>query len=282
MLFFTKMKLMKLPIVIVVSNGKGGVGKTTYCMHLISSFLKENFKVFSIDLDCKQRSLTSYIDNRKKYIKTHIKENISISEHAVLTESTAQDINKMQAEERNWFEQTIIEAKKTFDVIIIDTPGDFSYRSAFAHAFADIVITPINDSFVDISLLADIDENLKINGPSIYSNIIWEQKMQRAKNKTNFFEWYVVRNRINTIHITNKRKMDLVIQDLSKKLGFKIGNGFADRVIFKDLFLHGLTLMDIGRVSYVKSFNPANLIAKTELRLFLQSINFQDLINLKQ
>ncbi|MFO1130211.1 MAG: division plane positioning ATPase MipZ [Rickettsiales bacterium] len=276
------MKSMKLPIIIVVSNGKGGVGKTTYCMHLISSFLKENFKVFSIDLDCRQKSLTTYINNRKKYIKNHPKENILLSEHVILIESKESDINKIQLEEQNWLEQTIIEAKKTFDIIIIDTPGDFSYRSAFAHTFADIVITPINDSFVDISLVADIDENLKINGPSIYSNIIWEQKMQRAKNKTNFFEWYVVRNRVNTIQIANKRKMDLLIQDLSKKIGFKIGNGFADRVIFKDLFLHGLTLTDIGRVSYIKSFTPANLIAKTELRLFLQSINFQDLINLKK
>lgn len=272
----------KLPVVIVVSNGKGGVGKTTYCMHLISSFLFEGFSVFSIDLDCKQKSLTTYLDNRARYKKENPKENILISEHYVLRESKSENIQNIIKEETDQLLEIISSAKKNHDVIIIDTPGDFSHRSACAHLVADIVITPINDSFIDISVLANIDSSLKILNPSVYSNVVWEQKMKRVKSKLSSFEWYVVRNRVNNMDRLNKNKVGNIMQELSKQLGFKIASGFSDRIIFKDLFLHGLTLIDIGRTSSIKSFTSSNLVAKTELRFFLQSIQFHDIVNLKK
>ncbi len=266
-------------LIIVLSNSKGGVGKTTYCMHLISAFLSSGLNVLSVDLDVKQRSLSIYLDNRKRYKANSPNENILLPSEYILVESNSTDINVIKAEETESFRKVI--SNTDADVVVIDTPGDFSHRSILAHEVADIVITPINDSFLDFSVIAKIDENLKISGPSIYSNMVWEQKLLRAKSRRKTFEWFVVRNRVNNTDTISKRKINQVTNEVSKQLGFKAIPGFSDRVIFKDLFLYGLTLLDIGKASKVKIFTPANLAARIELRKLLDSICFDKLVNKK-
>ena len=54
--------------IIVFGNEKGGSGKTTTAMHLITSLLYLDFKVATLDIDHRQESLTRYIENRKKTI----------------------------------------------------------------------------------------------------------------------------------------------------------------------------------------------------------------------
>lgn len=268
----------KKPFIVTLSNGKGGVGKTTYSMHLISAFLMSGLKVLSVDLDERQHSLSSYIENRTRYRDNHPDENILLSEHYLLKSSKKNEIKEIVAEEFENLMNKINDSKSNFDVIVIDTPGDFSHRSILAHGIADVVVSPINDSFLDMSVLCKIDENLKIHGPSVYSMIAWEEKIKRAKNKNKAFEWFVIRNRINHTDTIGGRKISTALDELSKRLGFKTASGFSDRVIFKDLFLHGLTILDVGRASSVKSFTPNNLAAKLELKAFLSGTGLNKLI----
>jgi chromosome partitioning protein len=51
--------------VIVVGNEKGGSGKSTLSVHIAVALMKSGFKVATIDLDSRQRSLTRYIENRQ-------------------------------------------------------------------------------------------------------------------------------------------------------------------------------------------------------------------------
>ena len=56
------------PFVIVVGNEKGGAGKTTVSMHLIAALLNAGKRVGAIDLDIRQRSLSNYIEHRRRWV----------------------------------------------------------------------------------------------------------------------------------------------------------------------------------------------------------------------
>ena len=273
----------KLPYIFVVGNEKGGVGKTTCCMHLISYLLSQNLKVASIDADHRQGSLSTYVKNREKHNLANPSSKILESTHFVAKESVLQNTKEKEEEERKFFEEIILVAKSVSDVIVIDTPGSNTYISTLAHSYADTIITPINDSFVDMDVLAKVDPiTLRVISPSIYSEMIWKQKIQRAARDGFSIEWIVVRNRLNNIDAQNKRNVFAVLNELSKRVSFKIAPGFTERVIFKELFLHGITLLDVGKTNYAKSFTPSNVAARQELREFMSYIDVEQIINLKK
>lgn len=267
-----------LPYIFVIGNEKGGAGKTTCSMHLIVSLLESGFKVSTIDVDCRQHSLTSYIKNREEYNKANPSSRVIMPDHYLMQESKKNVISEKQQEEKELFENVLLKAKSISDVIVIDTPGSHTFLSQLAHSYADTVITPINDSFIDIDVMAKISpDDLNIIQPSIYSQMIWEQKMQRAQRDRGTIEWIVVRNRLTNLDAINKRNVAEVLDKLSKRISFKQASGFSERVIFRELFLHGLTLLDLNKASYDKGFSISHVAARQELREFLKSLNFEEL-----
>src|ERR1041385_3617687 len=52
------------PHIVVVGNEKGGCGKSTTTMHVVTGLLKAGLAVGSIDLDGRQRTLTRYVEDR--------------------------------------------------------------------------------------------------------------------------------------------------------------------------------------------------------------------------
>lgn len=258
--------------IIVIGNEKGGAGKTTTSVHLIVSLLHLGFKVASIDADCRQQSLSRYLENRKKYAE---KEQIDLllPKHFIGVESTAKNLEQKNNDEQSQFESILAEAQQDSDFIIIDTPGSNTYISRLAHSYADIVVTPINDSFMDLDVLARIELNsINPEKPSIYSQTIWEQKMIRARRDRSEIQWIVIRNRLSSLDAKNKRNVGKALEKISKRLGFKVANGFGERVIFRELFLKGLTLLDISRKTDF-AMSISHVAARQELRDFLKSIN---------
>src|SRR6266498_356124 len=53
--------------VVVLGNEKGGSGKSTSALHIAIALLKAGQRVATIDLDCRQQSLTRYINNRSAW-----------------------------------------------------------------------------------------------------------------------------------------------------------------------------------------------------------------------
>ena len=53
--------------VIVVANEKGGTGKSTLSIHITVALLKAGYRVASIDLDTRQRTLTRFLENRQSW-----------------------------------------------------------------------------------------------------------------------------------------------------------------------------------------------------------------------
>ena len=110
--------------------------------------------------------------------------------------------------------------------------------SRAAHARADTIITPLNDSFVDFDLLAHVDpDTMEIVAPSVYSEMVWESRKNRAREDGGNIDWIVMRNRQSQVNARNKEKVGNVLHELSQRFGFRVASGFTERVIYRELFL---------------------------------------------
>ena len=262
--------------IILFGNEKGGSGKTTTAMHLIATLLKLEFKVATVDIDIRQASLTSYIKNRKK---TSASGNLGLSIPVHFKMMKDYDMNKSVEYTQNDiedFENLINKLKDEYEFIVIDTPGNDNILNRRAHYLADTIITPINDSFLDVDLLGKVDPKDYTKAiPSVYSAMVWEQKKHSALKRRKEINWIVVRNRLSYVDAINKRNVGSAITYLGKKLGFSVVPGFGDRVIFKELFLNGLTLLDTKSINKMK-INPSIIAARQELREFVLSLKLAD------
>jgi chromosome partitioning protein len=265
---------MDKPHIIVIGNEKGGAGKTTTSMHLITSLLHLGFKLSSIDVDCRQKSLSRYLENRQAYSNKH-NINLYMPNHFTLDESS--DSKKDQQKLQDFIN---LEIDANSDFILIDTPGSNTSLSSYVHSLADTIITPINDSFLDLDVIARIEaDSLKIIKPSFYAQAIWEQKMEKAKLAKGEINWIVIRNRMSTVDAKNKQRMAEVLDKLSARLGFKAVLGFNERVIYRELFLHGLTLLDVKPGIVDITLNTSHIAAKQELNNLLRGLNVTKLNN---
>ena len=263
----------KQPKIFVIGNEKGGAGKTTCSMHLIIGLLDKGYKIASIDTDSRQHSLTTYINNRKAYNQKNPESKVDIPLHFHSKEVINDSVQEKEKQEKIQFEQVFNMAKNHADFIVIDTPGSHTNLSRIAHSHADTVVTPINDSFIDLDVMAKIDsETLDTSSPSIYSQMLWEQKMERASRDKGSIDWVVVRNRLGSLDAQNKRNVEQALKKLSKRISFKVAPGFSERVIFRELFPHGLTLLDLKKANFTKSFSMSHVAARQELRTFLDSL----------
>lgn len=259
----------KKAYVVVLGNEKGGTGKSTVSMHIITSLLKQGFTVGSIDIDARQGTLTRYFENRQAR-KLAFNEDLPLPDHIALHKSQLDSVEAAQAEETAKINDAITRLGQ-YDYIVIDTPGSDTYLSRLAHSFADTLITPLNDSFIDLDMLVRVkSESMDILKPSTYSEMVWEQKKQRAIRDGASIDWIVMRNRLSSIHSRNKEEMEKILSVLSKRIGFRSVYGFGERVIFRELFLSGLTLLDLKESNTPMSLS--HLAAKQELSSLMEAI----------
>lgn len=261
--------------IIVVGNEKGGAGKSTVSMHVATTLARLGYKVAGLDLDLRQRSMGRYLENRLAFIAAA---NLNLPMVA-LHELPEIDPDTLQPGENIYdlrLSASISELEPEYDFILIDCPGSHTRLSQVAHSLADTLITPLNDSFVDFDLLAHTDEKgEKIKGPSVYSEMVWNARQLRAQAGLPPIDWVVIRNRVGTQRMVNKEKMERAIHMLSKRIGFRVAPGFSERVIFRELFPRGLTLLDLKDVG-VKQLNISNVAARQELRDMMKALNLPD------
>lgn len=258
--------------VIVLGNEKGGSGKTTTAMHVIAYLLREGFRVGSIDLDGRQRSLTRYVENRKAWAEA-AGVNLVMPDHMVITRSAAAAVADANAEEGAELDAAIARLSETNDFLVIDCPGSDSNLSRLGHARADTLITPMNDSFVDFDLLGRVDpQTYRIKGPSVYSEMVWESRKRRAVRDGGEIDWVVVRNRLSHLDAKNKRRVESVLSALAARIGFRIGPGFGERVIFREMFPSGLTLLDLREEGVDTQMSMSHVAARAEVRALVEAL----------
>lgn len=259
--------------VIVLGNEKGGSGKTTTAMHVIALLLHEGARVGSMDLDGRQRSLTRYVENRKAWAEG-AGVNLVMPDHVVVPRSDADTVSEAQAAERAAFEAAFTRLAIENDFVVIDCPGTDSFLSRLGHAVADTLITPMNDSFVDFDLLGRVDpQTWKIKGPSVYSEMVWESRKRRAMADGGTIDWVVMRNRLSTLAAKNKKRIESVLDALADRIGFRLAPGFGERVIFREMFPSGLTLLDLRSEGVDAQMSMSHVAARVEVRGLLDELN---------
>ena len=258
------------PYIIVLGCEKGGSGKSTLSMHIIVSLLRQGYKVGSIDADARQGTLSRYIQNRKKHNTNNPTVALPMPQHHDLFQSKKDSQKKAYEEDETNFKEMIDEMGDC-EYIIVDTPGNDTYLSRVAHSYASTLITPINDSFIDLDVLVHVNsKNERDIKPSVYSSTVWEQKMKKAKRDGGVIDWIVIRNRLSNLHSNNNADIEKILKALAPRIGFRLVSGFSERVIFKELFLQGVTLLDLIEVGM--QMRLSHVAARNELSILIQAI----------
>jgi chromosome partitioning protein len=257
--------------VIVFGNEKGGSGKTTAAMHVAVALARMEKRVAAIDLDVRQRSFSRQLENRSAWASRSGKP-LASPERLNVPTSSAPSLDAAAQEESEAVAKAFARAE-AFDFVVIDTPGADTHLSRLAHAAADILVTPLNDSFVDFDLLADIDaESFAVAKPSVYSDFVWECRKRRLLQRKAALDWVVMRNRLAATEARNKRRMAAALDALSRRIGFRVAPGFGERVIYRELFPAGLTVLDLPQPGFDISLSMSHLAARQEVRALVSTL----------
>jgi chromosome partitioning protein len=248
---------------IVFANEKGGTGKSTTAVHVAIALAYQGARVATIDLDPRQRTLHRYLENRAE---TERRRSIELpgARFEVFKGETVDELEALTAE-----------VGAGMDFLIFDTPGRDDEFARYAATGADTLVTPLNDSFVDFDLIGQVDaETFKVRRLSFYAELIWEARKRRAmatiQDQRREMDWVVVRNRVHHIEARNQKRIDQALIELSKRVGFRIANGLSERVIYRELFPSGLTLLDKGHLG---ELGTSHLVARQELRSLIAGLN---------
>jgi chromosome partitioning protein len=230
--------------VIVVANEKGGSGKSTVAIHVAVALLRSGLNVATIDLDARQRSFTHYIDNRLAWSRQRGK-SLPTPTHVCFDEEGEFSTAESETAGRTAFLSSVRELAEAHQCLVIDTPGHNGYLARTAHRLADTLITPMNDSFVDLDSLGSVDpETFRVSGISHYARIVEDARRERRAEGRPDIDWIVLRNRLSSLNSRNKRFVGDALADLSQQLGFRCVEGLAERVIFREFYPRGLTAAD--------------------------------------
>lgn len=243
---------------IVFANEKGGSGKSTTAVHTAVALAAHGRNVAAIDLDARQRTLGRYLDNREETARRR-KISLLTPRHETIDSSDPATI-----------ERRIDSLSSEVEFIIVDTPGRDDPLARTAMQRADTLVTPINDSFVDLDLIGQVDpEKYTIRRPSFYAELVWEARKVRARSDGGTVDWVVLRNRLQHVEARNMRRVAAALSELSKRVGFRVIPGLSERVIFRELFPKGLTLLDIEHLGEV---GIGHVAARQELREMISGL----------
>ena len=240
------------PHCIVFANEKGGTGKSTTAVHAAVALAAAGRRVCALDLDTRQRTLGRYLDNRAATVRRL---------GAELPMPVYETFDPARGEE---LDAQIERLSDGAELVVIDTPGRDDAHARAAMLRADTLVTPINDSFVDLDLIGEVDaETYRIRRPSFYAELVWKSRTQRAKAQGASVDWVVLRNRMQHIEARNMRRVGQALEELARRVGFRIIPGLGERVIYRELFPKGLTLLDLGQLGEV---GLSHIAARQELR----------------
>jgi chromosome partitioning protein len=230
--------------VVVLGNEKGGSGKSTTAMHVVVGLMNRGQRVATIDLDSRQRSLTRYIENRRAWaLRTGV--GLKLPTHYCIARGEALRLDENEATEFSDFAAALAAIERLHDFVVIDTPGSDTYLMRLAHSMADTLVTPLNDSFLDLDVLGIVDpETLAVTGESHYAAMVREARRHRRDVGGTPMDWVVIRNRLSALRNRNRRLVGEALQQLAGRLAFRCGEGLAERVIYRELFPRGLTALD--------------------------------------
>jgi len=251
---------------IVFANEKGGTGKSTTAVHVAVALSYLGARVTALDLDPRQRTTHRYMENR---FRTMQRRDLELPTPAceVFGGRTPEEL---LAE--------MVRLEEDCDFLVIDNPGRDDPLARTAVENADTLVTPMNDSFVDFDLIGQVDpETFKVRKLSFFAELIWEARLKRSRatidQQRPEMDWVVVRNRTGHVEARNRVRIEKALAEMSKRVGFRVLHGLSERVIYRELFPSGLTLLDKGHLG---DLGTSHLVARQELRSLLTGLKLPE------
>ncbi len=100
-----------------------------------------------------------------------------------------------------------------------------------------------------------------------------EARRQRRLVDGGLTDWAIVRNRLSTLGSRNKRLVGTGVVALSRQLGFRAIDGFAERVVYREYFPGRPTALDeIGRDDARPTLSPSHMTARDEAKLLMEAL----------
>ena len=261
------MRPKSIPRVVVFGNEKGGTGKSTLAMHLAVALMNRGLGVATIDLDARQGTLSKYVANRRRYAERTGHPIPQPEHHAIKPHETGRDAELTR----------VLADTAGCRVVVIDTPGFDTDLSQLGHSFADVIVTPMNDSLIDLDVMSDVDPlKQSIARPSHYAERVWRAKQIRARRDGGSIDWVVLRNRLGQLEARNKRLVAKLLAELSRRIGFRLADGIAERVVYRELFLDGLTVEDLAALAKNGALAMSHVAARQELRTLMLALGLDE------
>lgn len=222
---------------IVFANEKGGVGKSTLAFHTAVALADAGQKVACIDLDYAQATLSRALTNREATCRL-LKTWLPMPRHTALARPSGA-----------YLSQEIARIGSDSDFILIDAAGSDTPITRRAIAMADTLVTPVGSSFADLDVLGQFDaHSLRLTRLGHFSRLVQALIAAREEMQLSVPDWIVLPNRTRQSGSTNEAAAKQALVRLAKKAGFRLGKGLGDRVAYRELFLLGLTHVDLKRL----------------------------------
>lgn len=260
--------------VIVVGNEKGGSGKSTTAFHLAIYLLYAGHRVATIDVDGRQQTLTHYVRNRRAHVRDSGRK-LPNPLHFHLPSAWGDSIKENQKAEFDVFRRAVGEVENSVDFLVIDTPGFDTNLTRLAHSMADTLVTPVNDSLIDLNVLARLDPETGLPvETSHYARLVQRARSERMTIGGETVDWVLVRNRISMLGSRNARQVHATMEGIATRFGCRLADGIAERVIFRSLFATGTTVFDpIDGDGGGESASMSHVSARQEYRNLVSALN---------
>ena len=242
-------------------------------MHLAIALMKSDQRVSTIDLDLRQKTFTHYIENRHDWA-LHTSRELEIPNHVYFIENMNNPTPEDDIADGKALTDQINTLSRSSNFIVIDTPGRNSYLGRLVLSLADILITPLNDSLVDLDVLGTVDrQTLNVTGTGHYSQIVEDARLERHRRDDVLLDWIVLRNRLSMLGSRNTNCVGEGLRELSRRLYFRCVAGLSERVVFRELYPLGLTALDpLDEIIFGTRPTMSHLSARLEIETLLRAM----------
>ena len=202
-------------------------------------------RVATIDLDSRQKSLTHYVENRGAWAKRH-NGDLKIPEHFCVARGSTRKLEENEAIEFTSLVDAVAAFEHVQDFVVIDTAGTDNHLTRLAHALADTLITPVNDSYVDLDVIGSVDPiTYTVSRENHYAHMVREARLQRRMVDQARMDWVVIPNRLSLNGSRHRDRIGKALSELAMRIGFRTASGLAERVLYREFFPRGLTAVDM-------------------------------------
>ena len=263
--------------VIVVGNEKGGTGKSTLSIHLSVALMKAGFRVATIDLDTRQQTLTRFFENRTSWAAS-APWDVELPHHFALERGNSDNVRDNETKEFAAFAEAIGAVEHTFEFVVIDTPASDSYLMRLAHSLADTLVSPVNDSYIDVDVFSRVHhDRTKRGAVAHYADLVIDARRKRHQVDQGLIDWIIVRNRIASLQSNNAKQIAVSLGRMAGELKFRAAEGLHDRVIFRELFPIGLTALDpIEEAMRTGSLSASQQSARREIEELVTTLQLPE------